>query len=60
MMEEPFPEGTVSICGCGHPLVPVLDEDGKRIGVNHPGAEENEHHENYFNPENFRVELPDE
>jgi hypothetical protein len=32
------------ICQCGYPIVPCLDENGKRIGVTHRTIEEDDHH----------------
>lgn len=34
----------VDLCGCGQLLYPVFDQDGKRIGVNHPTPEEDDFH----------------
>lgn len=32
------------ICQCGYPIVPCLDDNGKRIGVTHRTIEEDNHH----------------
>lgn len=39
--------GTKTTCGCGRPLVPCLDENGKQIGVTHTWEDDDWHME-YF------------
>ena len=43
-----IPADMVSTCACGYPLVAVRDESGKRIGVTHANADQEDHHNAFW------------
>lgn len=50
----PYEEQVLSICPCGAPLYPVLNEEGERIGT-HETVEDDDYHFQFFS--SLRVEL---
>lgn len=44
----PYKERVIDICACGAPLYPVLDKNGKRIGVTHETLEDEDYHFQFF------------
>ena len=37
-----------SICACGAPLYPALNESGDRVGVTHETIEDDDYHNSFF------------
>jgi len=44
----PYTEQVLGICSCGAPLYPVINEDGKRIGVTHETIDDDDNHFKFF------------
>ena len=47
--------GTVGMCGCGRPLIPSYDENGKRLGVTHESSEDEDWHMGFWG--GFRADI---